>query len=65
MFPKPIKKLLQGLKDGKKRGLFILLTFLKTIEFKPEEIIKRIQEWNKLNEPPLKDGYVKSQIDWH
>jgi rubredoxin len=65
MFPKPIKKLLQGLKDGKKRGLFILLTFLKTIEFKPEEIIKRIQEWNKLNEPPLKEGYVKSQIDWH
>jgi len=64
-FPAPIKKLLLGLKDGKKRGLFILLTFLKSLNFDPEFIINRIKEWNKVNQPPLKEGYVKSQIDWH
>ena len=65
MFPKPIKKLLKGLKDGKKRGLFVLLTFLRTLNFSPEYINVKIREWNKLNEPPLKEGYVKGQIEWH
>jgi len=66
MFPEPIKKLLKGgLKDGKKRGLFILLTFLRSINYSPEYINNKIREWNKTNEPPLKEGYVKSQIEWH
>ena len=65
MFPKPIKKLLKGLSDGRKRGLFILLTFLKTLNFSPELIEKKVHEWNKNNDPPLKEGYVKSQVQWH
>ena len=65
MFPKPIKKLLKGLKEGRKRGLFILLTFLRSLNFSPDYINQKIREWNKLNEPPLKEGYVKGQIDWH
>jgi len=65
MFPKPIKKLLKGLKDGKKRGLFILLTFLRSLNFSAEYINTRIREWNALNDPPLKEGYVRSQIEWH
>jgi hypothetical protein len=65
MFPKPIKKLLKGLQEGKKRGLFVLLTFLRSINFSPDQINKRVREWNKLNDPPLKEGYIKSQIDWH
>ena len=65
MFPKPIKKLLKGLKDGKKRGLFILITFLRSLNFPPDFINKRVREWNKLNEPPLREGYVRGQVDWH
>ncbi|HLF53752.1 MAG TPA: DNA primase small subunit domain-containing protein [Candidatus Nanoarchaeia archaeon] len=65
MFPEPIKKLLLGLKDGKKRGLFILITFLRSLNFPIDYINQKIREWNKLNEPPLKEGYVRSQIDWH
>jgi DNA primase catalytic subunit len=65
MFPNSIKKLLKGLNDGKKRGLFVLLTFLRTLNYNPEQIYTKIIEWNKLNVPPLKEGYVKSQIDWH
>ena len=65
MFPAPIKKLLLGLEEGKKRGLFVLLTFLKSLNFNAEYINNKIREWNKLNKPPLREGYVKSQIDWH
>lgn len=65
MFPKPIKKLLKGLQEGRKRGLFILITFLKSLNYSPAQINEMIIEWNKKNKPPLKEGYVKSQIDWH
>jgi len=65
LFPKPIKKLLKGLPEGRKRGLFVLLTFLRSLNFSPEYINSHVREWNKLNDPPLKEGYVKSQIDWH
>jgi len=65
LFPKPIKKLLKGLQEGRKRGLFVLLTFLRSLNFSPEYINKKIREWNDLNDPPLKEGYVKSQINWH
>ena len=65
MFPAPIKKLLNGLKDGKKRGLFVLITFLRGVGYPPDKINLDVREWNKKNEPPLKEGYIKSQIDWH
>ena len=63
-FPQSIKKLLQGLNDGKKRGLFVLLTFLRSLNFSPEEINKRARSWNDKNKPPLKEGYIRSQVDW-
>lgn len=65
MFPSAIKKLLLGLEDGKKRGLFVLLTFLKSLNFPSEYIIKKVKEWNEKNEPPLRDSYIKGQLDWH
>ncbi|MBI5804136.1 hypothetical protein HY450_02740 [Candidatus Pacearchaeota archaeon] len=64
-FPNPIKKLLKGLEDGKKRGLFILITFLRCSNYSPEEVIEKVSEWNKKNNPPLKEGYIRSQLDWH
>ncbi|MEK6899345.1 MAG: hypothetical protein AABW79_04590 [Nanoarchaeota archaeon] len=64
-FPPAIKKLLQGLTDGRKRGLFILLTFLRCLEFPEDYIVAKIYEWNKKNKIPLKEGYIKSQIDWN
>lgn len=64
-FPPAIKKLLKGLEDGKKRGLFILITFLRSCNFSPDYINQKVRDWNKLNTPPLKEGYLRSQIDWH
>ncbi len=65
MFPPAIKKLLEGLPDGKKRGLFILITFLRSCGFAPDYISTKVHEWNTKNQPPLKEGYIKSQLDWH
>jgi len=65
MFPVAIKKLLKGLDEGRKRGLFVLITFLRSLNFSPSEINKRIRDWNEKNDPPLKEGYVRSQIEWH
>ena len=65
LFPSPIKKLLNGLEDGRKRGLFVLLTFLRSLGFSAEYINDKIKEWNEKNSPPLRKGYIRNQIDWH
>lgn len=63
-FPPSIQKILQGINDGKKRALFILINFFRFINVEKEELEKRILEWNKKNNPPLKEGYVTTQILW-
>lgn len=64
-FPPCIKLILKGLKDGRKRSLFILLNFLRRLNWSWEEIEAKIKEWNKKNEEPLKEGYIRSQLNWH
>jgi hypothetical protein len=65
MFPPCIKLILKGLSDGKKRSLFTLLAFMRTVNWKPEEIEKRINEWNSHNAPPLSERTIKTQLKWH
>ena len=65
MFPPCMKLILSGLSDGRKRSLFVLLNFFKSAKWPWEEIEKRIYDWNINNSPPLKTGYVKSQLAWH
>lgn len=65
MFPPAIKKLLKGVSDGKKRGLFVLITFLNACGFSREYIDTATHEWNTKNQPPLKEGYIRTQLDWH
>ena len=60
-----IKKGLSGLQDGKKRFLFILINFLKCVGWNPEEIEKRVKEWNNNQEDSLKEGYIIAQLNWH
>ncbi|MGY4884116.1 MAG: DNA primase small subunit domain-containing protein [Nanobdellota archaeon] len=63
-FPPCVKLILKGIDDGKKRALFVLINFFRSIGMEKEEIEKRIYEWNKKNENPLKEGYVKTQLLW-
>ncbi|MDO8468035.1 MAG: hypothetical protein Q7S56_03775 [Nanoarchaeota archaeon] len=64
MFPPSIKKILEGVSDGRKRAAFILINFFRSIGLDKSELEKRVYEWNEKNEVPLKQGYIKSQISW-
>jgi hypothetical protein len=65
LYPPCISNILAGMKDdGRKRALFILLNFFKSLKMKDDEIVKKIEEWNKKNYKPLRDGYIRSQISW-
>jgi hypothetical protein len=63
-FPPCIKNILKGISDGKKRALFVLINLFRSIGMERDELEKRIYEWNKKNEVPLREGYVQSQILW-
>ncbi|MCP6727623.1 MAG: hypothetical protein KJI69_06450, partial [Patescibacteria group bacterium] len=63
-FPPSIKKILQGISDGRKRALFILINLFRSVNMEREELEKRIEEWNQKNEVPLKQGYINSQLSW-
>jgi len=65
LFPPCILKILNGLEDGKKRALFILINFFRSLNLSIEEIEQKITEWNKKNKPPLREGYIRSQLDWN
>lgn len=65
-FPPCIKHLLNnGLADGKKRALFILINFLRNMGWSTEQIEKKIEEWNNKNFPPLRTNYLRGQLRWH
>ncbi len=64
-FPQSIQKLLKGLDDGKKRGLFVLITFLRSIGWTKEKTDVIVREWNEKNKQPLREGYLRSQVEWH
>ncbi|MBT3463593.1 hypothetical protein HN789_03815 [archaeon] len=61
-FPESIKKGLLGLKDGKKRFLFILVNFLRTSGWTNKNVEEKVLEWNKKNPEPLKDNYIVGQL---
>jgi DNA primase large subunit len=64
-FPPCIKQILQGMKqDGRKRALFILINFLRSVNLSFEEVEKKLFEWNTKNYKPLRDGYIKTQLAW-
>jgi len=62
--PPAIKKILQGMKDGRKRALFILINLFRSVGIEKDELEKRIYVWNERNEIPIKTGYIKSQLSW-
>ena len=64
-FPDEIKLGLKGIKDGKKRFIFILINFLKCVGWAHSDIEKRLTEWNENNPEPLKEGYIIAQLQWH
>ncbi len=61
-FPPCIKRILNGLSDGRQRSVFILISFFRSIGVEKGELEKRIYQWNEKNKPPLKQGIIKNQL---
>ena len=61
-FPPCMKLLLQGIGDGKKRGVFILMNYLFKIGWSKEEIEAYLKRWNSKNAEPLREVYLKGQL---
>ncbi|MFW6220156.1 MAG: hypothetical protein ACOC3X_00635 [Nanoarchaeota archaeon] len=64
LFPPCINKILNGLDDGRKRGLFILLNFFINTGYGFERINKIIDEWNLKNTENLRKTIINSQINY-
>ncbi len=63
-FPPCIMKILVGMSDGRKRSLFILINFLRNMNWPMDRIEEEINEWNQRNSPPLPATYVRGQVKW-
>lgn len=61
-FPPCIQKISNGMIDGKKRALLILINFLGSCGWKYEEIEKYVTSWNKRNPEPLREVYINGQL---
>ncbi|VVB80932.1 Uncharacterised protein [uncultured archaeon] len=64
-FPPCIQLITQGLKDGRKRALFILINFLTSAGWSYEMAEKYLTEWNKKNAEPLREVLVQGQLRYH
>ena len=64
-FPPCMQLILAGLQDGRKRGLFALMNFMKLVQWSWPEIESEIKLWNNRNPLPLKQGYLQGQLNWH
>ena len=62
-FPPCVKAVLNGVEDGKKRSVFILMNFLGKLGWKKEEIEAYLFKWNtEKNMNPLREGYIRGQL---
>lgn len=64
-FPPCMQNILKGLPDGRKRGLFALINFMKSAKWSWPEIESELKAWNSRNPIPLKQGYLLAQFNWH
>ncbi|MBI2656349.1 hypothetical protein HYX03_01265 [Candidatus Woesearchaeota archaeon] len=65
LFPPCIKLILNGLEDGRKRALFILVNYFTSIGWEYGVIEKRLKEWNSKNKEPLREVYLLGQLRYH
>jgi len=64
-FPPCIQLISQGLKDGKKRALFILINFLSSCGWGYDKIENYLNEWNKKNPEQLREVLIQGQLRYH
>lgn len=65
LFPPCVKNIQSGLKDGKKRAVFLLINFLHSLKWNWEEIQSFLIEWNRKNQPPLPETYLVTSVRYY
>ena len=63
-FPPCILKILEGVPDGRKRAVFLLINFFKKIGYSWKDVEEELDAWNLKNKTPLPKRYISSQIEW-
>jgi len=61
-FPPCIKNILAGIRDGKKRSVFILNNFLTSVGWDKDAVRERIYQWNEQNPEKLREVVIKGQL---
>ncbi len=65
IMPPCIKRIMEGLNDGRKRALFILINYMGSLGLGYPEIEGAVRGWNKKNREPLRWNYVLSQLSYY
>ena len=53
------------MQDGKKRSIFILINFLRSVGWSYDQIEARLKEWNTKNPEPLREVTLIGQLRYH
>lgn len=61
LFP-PCIKLIEKIKDGRKRAVFILKNFLTSVGWGYDKIEEYLLEWNKKLDDPLREVIIRGQL---
>ncbi len=64
-FPPCLKAIMAGLQDGKKRGLFTLVNFLRAVGWSDDEIEKTVNEVNNRHASPLTQRMITTHLRYH
>ena len=65
LFPPCIKIILNGLEDGRKRALFVLVNYFTSIGWDYDMIEKKLKEWNARNREPLREVNLLGHLRYH
>ncbi len=63
-FPPCIVNMLNGVEDGRKRAIFVLINFFMTCGWELKEIEEELLEWNKRNPDPIRTVYISTQLNY-
>ena len=65
LFPPCIKMMDKGIKDGKKRAVFVLVNFLRKVGWNYEDIEEYLKKWNEKNQESLREVNILGQLRYH
>lgn len=65
LFPPCIRLILNGMDDGRKRALFVLINYLTSTGWDYGAIEKKLREWNVKNKEQLREAYFLGQLRYH